>query len=163
LTAVKDAAGAPADQRAMTTAAISMDGAKARGAWLRRVAGRGGAAGLLLLLDTGMAIVFAAALAAGVSAVPDGAAAVAPWALLAVAAGLGRGLLGLGAVRAGAAAAAVAKRQARGRVIESALHRDPGQPIDSMSVASQAVDGVEALDGWSRALWLPAARRRWRR
>ena len=134
-----------------------MDGAKARGAWLRRVAGRGGAAGLLLLLDTGMAIVFAAALAAGVSAVPDGAAAVAPWALLAVAAGLGRGLLELGAVRAGAAAAAVAKRQARGRVIESALHRDPGQPIDSMSVASQAVDGVEALDGWV-ARFMPARR-----
>lgn len=134
-----------------------MDGAKARGAWLRRVAGRGGAAGLLLLLDTGMAIVFAAALAAGVSAVPDGAAAVAPWALLAVAAGVGRGLLALGAVRAGAAAAAVAKRQARGRVVQSALHREAGQPIDSMSVASQAVDGVEALDGWV-ARFMPVRR-----
>ena len=141
----------------MTTAAISTDGAKARAAWLRGVGARGGAAGLLLLLDTGMAIVFAGALAAGASAVPDGAAAVATWALLAVAAGVGRGLLGLGAVRAGAAAAAAAKRQARGRVVQSALHRAAGQPVDSMSVASEAVDGVEALDGWV-ARFMPARR-----
>ncbi|WP_267350396.1 thiol reductant ABC exporter subunit CydD [Sphingomonas sp. GM_Shp_2] len=137
----------------MTT--MTLDAARARTSWLQKAGGRRRAPGLLLLLDTGAAIAFAAALAGGVTAVPEGAAAVLPWALLAAGAGAARGVLVMAATRLGANAAAAVKSHRRDGVVRSALGREAGRPLDSGGLASQAVDAVEALDGWV-ARFLPA-------
>ncbi|QJU59103.1 thiol reductant ABC exporter subunit CydD [Sphingomonas sp. AP4-R1] len=134
-----------------TTAEIGAQRAR----WLRRSAGSARGATVLLLLDTWAAILFAGALAGGVSGVPTGALAVLPWVALAVVAGAMRGLLAMAAVRTGAREAARAKRAVRDRVLFSALHRAPGEPVDAGAFSMQMVDAVEALDGFV-ARFVPA-------
>ena len=78
--------------------------ARARGRWLTAAAGTGaGAAGAVRLLDTRAALGFAAGLAGGVVAVPDGLAAVLPWAALVAVTGAARGLFAMASARIGAA------------------------------------------------------------
>ena len=130
----------------MTTMTQQTTHARMRTRWLKVAAGRPGGAAGLLLLDTVAAIGFAGGIAGGVSAVASGAA-VLPWAVGAAGAGAARGLLNAAALRQGAGRAATVKRDQRGRVVASALHRASGMPIDAGLLATQAVDAVEALDG----------------
>ena len=140
----------------MTTITHDRSAARARTRWLKQAAGpRDGAAGLLLL-DTIAAIGFAAAIAGGVAAVAQGGA-VWPWAMLAVGAGLLRGLFAAAAVGIGAARAAAAKQHQRAQVVASALYRTSDLPTDAGLLAAQVVDAVEALDGYI-ARFLPARR-----
>jgi ATP-binding cassette subfamily C protein CydD len=140
----------------MTTIAEAPPTAKARTRWLKDMAGRGDAAAGLLLLDTLAAIGFAAGIAGGVAAVA-GRGMVWPWALLALGMGGMRGLFAMRALRLGAVRAGEVKQAQRRRVVAATLHRRAGVPIDSGSLATQAVDAVEALDGYV-ARFLPARR-----
>ncbi|MDY0958839.1 thiol reductant ABC exporter subunit CydD [Sphingomonas sp. CFBP8993] len=140
----------------MTTIAQSAPAARMRNRWLKDVAGgRDGAVGLLLL-NTLAAIGFAAGIAGAVAAVA-GQGAVWPWALLMVGMGALRGSFAMLAARQGAAQAGTVKRAQRRRVVAATLHRRAGTPIDSGLLATQAVDAVEALDGYV-ARFLPARR-----
>ncbi|GAA3256221.1 thiol reductant ABC exporter subunit CydD [Sphingomonas yabuuchiae] len=116
---------------------------------------RDGVAGLLLL-DTLAAIGFAAGVAGGVTAVM-GQGAVWPWAVLMLGMGALRGVFATLALRRGAVRAGAVKRAQRLRAVAATLRRKPGAPIDSGLLASQAVDAVEALDGYV-ARFLPARR-----
>ncbi|MDR6145805.1 ATP-binding cassette subfamily C protein CydD [Sphingomonas sp. SORGH_AS870] len=140
----------------MTTIAHDAPTARMRSRWLKdAAAGRDGTPGLLLL-DTLAAIGFAAGIAGGVAAVAN-RGAVLPWALLAIGMGMARGWFAMLAVRQGAARAGLVKRAQRRRVIAAALFRQAGMPMDSGQLATQAVDAVEALDGFV-ARFLPARR-----
>lgn len=110
----------------------------------------------LLLLDTLAAVGFAGGIAGAVAAVA-GRGALWPWALLMVGMGALRGLFAMLAVRRGAARAGMIKRAQRRRVVAATLHRQAGTPIDSGLLATQAVDAVEALDGYV-ARFMPARR-----
>ncbi|MEJ8630403.1 ABC transporter transmembrane domain-containing protein [Sphingomonas sp. I4] len=68
-----------------------------------------------------------------------------------------RGSFAMLAARQGAARAGMVKRAQRRRVVAATLHRQAGTPIDSGLLAMQAVDAVEALDGYV-ARFLPARR-----
>jgi ATP-binding cassette subfamily C protein CydD len=125
-----------------------------RSRWLKdAAAGRDGTPGLLLL-DTFAAIGFAAGIAGRGGG--GGAGAVLPWALLAIGMGMARGWFAMLAVRQGAARAGRVKRAQRRRVVAAALFRQAGMPLDSGQLATQAVDAVEALDGFV-ARFLPHA------
>ncbi|MFE8583444.1 thiol reductant ABC exporter subunit CydD [Sphingomonas sp. NCPPB 2930] len=140
----------------MTTIAHDAAAARMRSRWLKdAAAGRDGTPGLLLL-DTLAAIGFAAGIAGGVAAVAN-RGAVLPWALLAISMGMARGWFAMLAVRQGAARAGLVKRAQRRRVVAAALFREAGMPVDSGQLATQAVDAVEALDGFV-ARFLPARR-----
>ena len=140
----------------MTTIAHSAPAARMRNRWLKDAAGgRDGAAGLLLL-DTLAAIGFATGIAGGVAAVA-GQGVPWPWALLMIGMGTARGWFAMLAVRRGAARAGAVKRGQRRRVVAATLHRPAGTPIDSGLLATQAVDAIEALDGYV-ARFLPARR-----
>jgi ATP-binding cassette subfamily C protein CydD len=140
----------------MTTIAQSAPAARMRNRWLKdAAAGRDGAVGLLLL-DTLAAIGFAAGIAGAVAAMA-GRTAVWPWALTMIGMGVLRGLFAMLAVRQGAARAGTVKRAQRRRVVAATLHRQAGTPIDSGLLATQAVDAVEALDGYV-ARFMPARR-----
>ncbi|MGE7204093.1 thiol reductant ABC exporter subunit CydD [Sphingomonas sp. NPDC019816] len=138
----------------MTTITHDRSAARARTRWLNRAAGRRDGAAGLLLLDTMAAIGFAVAIAGGVAAIAAEESAW-PWAMLMLGAGSLRGLFAAAAMRIGARRAAAAKREQRGRVIADALYRTSGRPIDAGLLAAQAVDAVEALDGYV-ARFLPA-------
>ncbi len=155
---VKDPALFRSDLPCMTAIPSTKAMARARGRWLTAAAGTGaGAAGAVLLLDTLAAIGFAAGLAGGVVAVPDGLAAVLPWAALVAVTGAARGLFAMASARIGAAAAERSKAQVRRRVVEAALHRAPGSATTMGGWITAAVDEVEALDGYV-ARFLPARR-----
>ncbi|WP_343526986.1 thiol reductant ABC exporter subunit CydD [Sphingomonas sp.] len=138
----------------MTTIPHDPIAARARTRWLKKAAGGRDGAAALLLLDTGAAIGFAAAIAGGVTAVAA-QTPVLPWVVLAAATGALRGAFATMALRRGAVRAAVVRRAQRGRVVAAALHRNAGEPLDSGLLATQAVDAVEALDGHV-ARFLPA-------
>jgi ATP-binding cassette subfamily C protein CydD len=144
----------------MTTIAHSPPTRKARNRWLKDAgARRDGVAGLLLL-DTLAAIGFAAGIAGGVTVVAGqgaGQGAVLPWAVLMLATGALRGVFATLALRRGAVRAGAVRRAQRLRAVAATLYRKPGTPIDSGLLASQAVDAVEALDGYV-ARFLPARR-----
>ncbi|MBZ6381030.1 thiol reductant ABC exporter subunit CydD [Sphingomonas sanguinis] len=140
----------------MTTIAHAPLAARLRNRWLNDAAGRRDGASGLLLLDTLAATGFAAGLAGGVTAVA-GQGAVWPWAMLALAMGGLRGLFATLALRRGAARAGEVKRAQRRHVVGATLHRAAGAPIDGGLLATQAVDAVEALDGYV-ARFLPARR-----
>ncbi|MEZ0495643.1 thiol reductant ABC exporter subunit CydD [Sphingomonas sp. IW22] len=126
--------------------------------WMNAIAGRQtGGATALLLLDTLAAIGFAGGIAGAVTAVPSGIAAVLPWAMLAAAAGIARGLCAMLAARAGAAGSARAKLALRARVMAGALHRQPGATLSPGDWTGAATDAVEAMDGFV-ARFLPARR-----
>ncbi len=127
-----------------------------RNRWLKEAAGRRDGVAGLLLLDTLAAIGFAAGIAGGVKAV-TGQGAVLPWAVLMLGTGALRGVFATLALRRGAVRAGVVKRAQRLRAVAATLRRKPGAPIDSGLLASQAVDAVEALDGYV-ARFLPARR-----
>ncbi|WP_294242148.1 thiol reductant ABC exporter subunit CydD [uncultured Sphingomonas sp.] len=140
----------------MTTIAHDASTPGMRNRWLKDAAGgRDGAVGLLLL-DTLAAVGFAGGIAGAVAAVA-GRGALWPWALLMVGMGALRGLFAMLAVRRGAARAGMIKRAQRRRVVAATLHRHAGTPIDSGLLATQAVDAVEALDGYV-ARFMPARR-----
>jgi ATP-binding cassette subfamily C protein CydD len=140
----------------MTTITHDRAARRARTAWLRDATGGHDRASLLLMLDTAAAIGFAAAIAGGIAAIAGGTPLL-RWALLAVVAGVGRGMLALAAVRSGADHAATVKRVQRRRVVDCALHRAPGAASDAGTLAMRIVDAVEALDGHV-ARFLPARR-----
>ncbi|WP_028966422.1 thiol reductant ABC exporter subunit CydD [Sphingomonas phyllosphaerae] len=140
----------------MTTIAHASPTRKARNFWLKDAAGRCDSVAGLLLLDTLAAIGFAAGVAGGVAAV-EGQGTVLPWAMLMLGTGALRGVFASLALRRGAVRAGVVKRTLRLRAVAATLRRKPGDPIDSGLLASQAVDAVEALDGYV-ARFLPARR-----
>ncbi|MBB4611466.1 thiol reductant ABC exporter subunit CydD [Sphingomonas yabuuchiae] len=140
----------------MTTIAHAPPTRKARNRWLNDAAGRRDGVAGLLLLDTLAAIGFAAGVAGGVTAVM-GQGAVWPWAVLMLGMGALRGVFATLALRRGAVRAGAVKRAQRLRAVAATLRRKPGAPIDSGLLASQAVDAVEALDGYV-ARFLPARR-----
>ena len=156
LTAVKDYGGGRGDRRGMTTIAHAPPMRKARNHWLNDAAGRRDGVAGLLLLDTLAAIGFAAGVAGGVTAVM-GQGAVWPWAVLMLGMGALRAVFATLALRWGAMRAGAVKRAQRLRTVAATLRRKPGAPIDSGLLASQAVDAVEALDGYV-ARFLPARR-----
>ncbi|MEP9400566.1 thiol reductant ABC exporter subunit CydD [Sphingomonas sp. VNH70] len=140
----------------MTTIAHDASTTRMRHRWLKDASGgRDGTVGLLLL-DTLAAIGFAGGVAGAVAAVA-GQATPWPWALLMIGMGALRGLFAMLAVRRGAARAGTVKRAQRRRVVAATLHRQAGAPIDGGLLATQAVDAVEALDGYV-ARFLPARR-----
>ncbi len=131
---------------------------RARRQWLKTIAQggrRGDAAAAWLMLDSVTAIGFAGGLAGAIVAVPAGAAAVLPWAMLAVLSGGLRGLVVMLATRTGARQAEDAKVTLRSRIVASALHRDPGAPTTTGVLMAAVVDEVDALDGYI-ARFLPA-------
>jgi len=140
----------------MTTIAHAPPTAKMRNRWLKDAAGRRDGVANLLLLDTLAAIGFAAGVAGGVTAV-TGQGAVWPWAVLMFGMGALRGVFATLALRRGAVRAGAVRRAQRLRAAAATLRRKPGAPIDSGQLASQAVDAVEALDGYV-ARFLPARR-----
>ncbi|MBB3586296.1 thiol reductant ABC exporter subunit CydD [Sphingomonas sp. BK481] len=131
---------------------------RARRQWLKTIAQggrRGDAAAAWLMLDSIAAIGFAGGLAGAIVAVPAGAAAVLPWAMLVVLSGGLRGLVVMLATRRGARQAEDAKVTLRRRIVASALHRDPGAPTTTGVLMAAVVDEVDALDGYI-ARFLPA-------
>ncbi len=131
---------------------------RARRQWLKTVAQggrRGDTAAAWLMLDSIAAIGFAGGLAGAIVAVPAGAAAVLPWAMLVVLSGGLRGLVVMLATRRGARQAEDAKVTLRRRIVASALHRDPGAPTTTGVLMAAVVDEVDALDGYI-ARFLPA-------
>ncbi|MEK9212845.1 thiol reductant ABC exporter subunit CydD [Sphingomonas sp. 2378] len=140
----------------MTTIAHVPPTPRTRHRWLKDAAGRRDGVAGLLLLDTLAAVGFAVGIAGGVTAVTE-QGAVLPWALLMVGMGGLRGSFAMLAIRRGAARAGTVKRAQRLRAVTASLRRKPGVPADSGLVATQAVDAVEALDGYV-ARFLPARR-----
>ncbi|WP_267433006.1 thiol reductant ABC exporter subunit CydD [Sphingomonas sp. GM_Shp_1] len=127
-----------------------------RNRWLKGAAGRRDGVAGLLLLDTLAAVGFAAGVAGGVTAV-TGQGTVWPWALAMLGMGALRGVFATLALRRGAVRAGTVKRAQRLRAVTASLRRKPGVPADSGLLATQAVDAVEALDGYV-ARFLPARR-----
>jgi ATP-binding cassette subfamily C protein CydD len=127
-------------------------------AYLKEVVADGGGVRLstsLLLLDTVAAIGFAAGLAGGVVAVPQGIEAMLPWVMLAGVSAIGRGASAMLAAHVGASGAYRAKTRLRRRIIDAALHRVPGSNATTGTLMSAAVDEVDAIDGYV-ARFLPA-------
>ncbi|MEG3171252.1 ATP-binding cassette domain-containing protein [Sphingomonas sp. ZB1N12] len=127
-------------------------------AYLKEVVADGGGVRLstsLLLLDTVAAIGFAAGLAGGVVAVPQGIEAMLPWVMLAGVSAIARGASAMLAAHVGASGAYRAKTRLRPRIIDAALHRVPGSNATTGTLMSAAVDEVDAIDGYV-ARFLPA-------
>ena len=140
------------------TSAPIKNAARARTRWLKATVADGGrvtASTTMLLLDSVVAIGFAGGLAGAIVAVPDGVAAVMPWAMVAAICGGARGLCAMLSARSGAAGAEQAKIRLRARVVAGALHRDPAGAITTGAFMTAVVDEVEALDGYV-ARFLPA-------
>jgi ATP-binding cassette subfamily C protein CydD len=94
-------------------------------AYLKEVVADGGGVRLstsLLLLDTVAAIGFAAGLAGGVVAVPQGIEAMLPWVMLAGVSAIGRGASAMLAAHVGASGAYRAKTRLRRRIVDAVLH-----------------------------------------
>jgi ATP-binding cassette subfamily C protein CydD len=127
-------------------------------AYLKEVVADGGGVRLstsLLLLDTVAAIGFAAGLAGGVVAVPQGIEAMLPWVMLAGVSAIGRGASAMLAAHVGASGAYRAKTRLRRRIVDAVLHRAPGSEATTGTLMSAAVDEVDAIDGYV-ARFLPA-------
>lgn len=137
---------------------IAKDRARVSRAYLKTVVADGGGVRLstsLLLLDTVAAIGFAAGLAGGLVAVPDGVEAMLTWASLAGVSAIGRGACAMLAARVGASGAYRAKTRLRRRIVDAALHRAPGSDATTGTLMSAAVDEVDAIDGYV-SRFLPA-------
>ncbi|KQS51615.1 MULTISPECIES: thiol reductant ABC exporter subunit CydD [unclassified Sphingomonas] len=137
---------------------IAKDRTLASCAYLKAAVANGGGVRVstsLLLLDTVAAIGFAAGLAGGVVAVPEGAVVMAPWALLASVSAIARGAFAMLATRVGASGACQAKTRLRQRIVDAALHRAPGSEATTGTLMSAAVDEVDAIDGYV-SRFLPA-------
>ena len=130
-----------------------------RRAWLARVVRVGGwrnhvAAGLLLL-DAGLAIGFAAGLAQGLTALPEGLPAAAPWLALGTGAAIARGGGALLRARVAATASADVRTALRRRMIVASLALPAAERPPSGELMTLAVDGVESMDLYV-ARFLPA-------
>ncbi|WP_307084846.1 ABC transporter ATP-binding protein/permease [Sphingomonas faeni] len=137
---------------------IVKDRARVSRAYLNTIVADGGGVRLstsLLLLDTVAAIGFAAGLAGGVVAVPQGIEAMLPWVMLAGVSAIGRGASAMLAAHVGASGAYRAKTRLRQRIVDAALHRAPGSEATTGTLMSAAVDEVDAVDGYV-ARFLPA-------
>ncbi|WP_083671991.1 thiol reductant ABC exporter subunit CydD [Sphingomonas montana] len=146
------------DRAATARPAPDRIAARDRRRWLTAVTADGGRATTatqFLVLDSVAAIGFAGGLAGAIVAVPQGVAAMLPWAGLAAASGVARGLFAMLSARIGAAGAEGAKTALRRRIVGAALHRDPASAITTGAFMSAVVDEVEALDGYV-ARFLPA-------
>jgi len=137
---------------------IAKDRTLASRAYLRAAVADGGGVRVstsLLLLDIVAAIGFAAGLAGGVVAVPEGVVVMAPWALLASVSAIARGACAMLAARVGASGAYRAKTRLRQRIVDAALHRTPGSEATTGTLMSAAVNEVDAIDGYV-SRFLPA-------
>lgn len=130
-----------------------------RRAWLgdlsRAAGAKGRAAGLLLTLDSLAAVGFAAGLAYGLTALPQGLRVAGPWLALGAASALLRGVSGLLSARIGAAAARAAKAQLRRRLVRASLDLPLDARPETGALMTAAVDQVETLDGYI-ARFMPA-------
>jgi len=135
--------------------------AVARRTWLARAAAAGGwrltAAVGLLVLDGVAAIVFAGALAGGLTSLPDGLVASTPWLALGVAAAVARGVCAWGGARLGAAASAIVRAGLRRRAVVACLGLPVSDRLPVGEAMSVAVDAVEAIDGYL-SRFLPSRR-----
>ena len=120
-----------------------------------------GASASLLVVDSLLAVAFAAGLAGALSAIAAGTLAhLGWWLVLAVASATLRGVGAAVSARVGASVAGAAKLGIRRRIISAALNQSAGvRPAGDTSGAllSLAVDEVEAIDGYV-ARFLPARR-----
>jgi ATP-binding cassette subfamily C protein CydD len=135
--------------------------AAARRTWLARAAVAGGwriqAATGMLVLDGMAAVGFAGALAGGLTALPNGLAAAAPWLALGLAAAGARGGCAWGGAKLGAAASAIVRKSLRRRAVVACLGLPPADRLPVGEAMSVAVDAVEAIDGYV-ARFLPSRR-----
>lgn len=111
---------------------------------------------LLLLIDTGGAIGFAAGLAGAVATVAAGSSDVAGWITLMLVAGAVRGGASMASLRTGARDAAATKKALRLNVVTALFRPLAGDGLTGATLTS-AVDEVEAVDGYV-ARFLPARR-----
>jgi ATP-binding cassette subfamily C protein CydD len=111
---------------------------------------------LLLLIDTGGAIGFAAGLAGAVATVAAGSSDVAAWIALMLVAGAVRGGASMASLRTGARDAAATKKALRLNVVTALFRPLAGGGLTGATLTS-AVDEVEAVDGYV-ARFLPARR-----
>ncbi|MCB8880686.1 thiol reductant ABC exporter subunit CydD [Acidisoma cellulosilytica] len=112
-------------------------------------------AGTVLTLDSVAAVGFAAALAYGLTALPRGLPAAAPWLALGVVSAAARGACGFVSVCTGAEAARRAKSILRDRMTRHSLALPLGQRPETGALMTAAIDRVETLDGYI-ARFLPA-------
>ncbi len=130
-----------------------------RRAWLGALGKAGGwqgrLAGGLLMLDSVASVGFAAGLAYGLAALPQGMAAAMPWLALGALSGFARGACGLLSVRLGAAAAVAAKARLRDHIIRVSFALPLGARPETGALMTAAIDRVETLDGYI-ARFLPA-------
>ena len=143
----------------MTNDEQSRSAKAARSTWLGAVAAAGGwrnrtAAGLLVL-DSVAAIGFAAGLAFGLTALPQGLPAMLPWLALGLASAGVRGACAGLSARIGAGAARLAKARLRDRIVRATLVLPAGTRPATGALMTAAVDNVETLDGYV-ARFLPA-------
>lgn len=136
---------------ARTRRRIWLGQAVAAGGWRNR------AAAGVLVLDAAASIGFAAALARGITAFPQGIAAMAPWMLLGIAAAGLRGGLAVAGARLGAAASARIRTALRRRAVTGCLQRTATSRTPTGEMMTVAVDAVETLDGYV-VRFLPAQR-----
>ncbi|MCB8875082.1 thiol reductant ABC exporter subunit CydD [Acidisoma silvae] len=112
-------------------------------------------AGTVLTLESVAAIGFAAALAYGLTALPRGLPAAAPWLVLGVVSATVRGGCGFLSARTGAEAARRAKSILRDRMTRHSLALPLSQRPETGALMTAAIDRVETLDGYI-ARFLPA-------
>ena len=136
----------------MTNDQQSRSAKAARSTWLGAVAAAGGwrnrAAAGLLVLDSVAAIGFAAGLAFGLTALPQGLPAMLPWLALGLASAGVRGACAGLSARIGAGAARLAKARLRDRIVRATLVLPAGTRPATGALMTAAVDNVETLDGY---------------
>jgi ATP-binding cassette subfamily C protein CydD len=161
LTSIKETPGRRGQDAAMPHPSPDPRRTAGNRAWLKAAAAAGGRwnslATLLLCLDGLAAIAFAAALAGGLTTLPQGLRATLPWLLLGLAAAVARGLLARQSLRAGAEAARRVKTALRRRIVVASLAIPAGERPPVGQLMTAAVDAVETLDGFV-ARFLPARR-----
>lgn len=139
--------------------ALTPHGAPLGGRSLLRTA-VGPAAGLMRLasaavvVDTVIAVVFAAALAGAIVRLPRGPTVFGPWLILLAATALARALCGWAALRCSAQGARIVKSNLRRRVLTAAFGALRGRALAGETAAA-AIDDVEAVDGYV-VRYLPA-------
>ena len=107
-----------------------------------------------VVVDTVIAVVFAAALAGAIVRLPRGPTVFGPWLILLAAAALARALCGWAALRCSAQAALIVKSNLRRQVLTAAFGALAGRALAGETAAA-AIDDVEAVDGYV-VRYLPA-------
>lgn len=107
-----------------------------------------------VVVDTVIAVVFAAALAGAIVRLPRGPTVFGPWLILLAATALARALCGWAALRCSAQGARIVKSNLRRRVLTAAFGALRGRALAGETAAA-AIDDVEAVDGYV-VRYLPA-------